>query len=211
MGHSIAAQWIINGRITSQEGKPITQAEIFFPNFNKIILSDDLGIFHFNINDSIDRIKIIITHIAYQRNDFLIVKKNSPQDIKFVLVSREILLEKIEISETVDRYQEMDQNQIKLNSKSVIAMPSAFGDFSKVLSTLPGVSSNNELSSTYSVRGGNFQENLVYVNGIQVYRPFLANTGRQEGLSFINPDFVRDVSFYAGGGSQNMGISCPVA
>ena len=120
MGHSIAAQWIINGRITSQEGKPITQAEIFFPNFNKIILSDDLGIFHFNINDSIDRIKIIITHIAYQRNDFLIVKKNSPQDIKFVLVSREILLEKIEISET-DRQVSRDgskSNQVKCQISS---------------------------------------------------------------------------------------------
>ncbi len=205
MGHSLAAQWTINGRITSQEGKAITQAEIFFPHFNKTILSDDFGTFHFNINDSIDRIKIIIAHIAYQRNDFLIVKKNSPQDIKFVLVSREILLEKIEISETVDRSQEMDQNQIKLNAKSVLVMPSAFGDFSKVLSTLPGVSSNNELSSTYSVRGGNFQENLVYVNGIQVYRPFLANTGRQEGLSFINPDFVRDISFYAGGWQPKYG------
>ena len=205
MGHSLAAQWTINGRITSQEGKAITQAEIFFPDFNKIILSDDFGTFHFNINDSIDSIKMIIAHIAYQRNDFLVVKKNSPQDIKFVLVSREILLEKIEISETVDRSQEMDQNQIKLNAKSVLVMPSAFGDFSKVLSTLPGVSSNNELSSTYSVRGGNFQENLVYVNGIQVYRPFLANTGRQEGLSFINPDFVRDISFYAGGWQPKYG------
>ena len=99
----------------------------------------------------------------------------------------------------------MDQNQIKLNAKSVLVMPSAFGDFSKVLSTLPGVSSNNELSSTYSVRGGNFQENLVYVNGIQVYRPFLANTGRQEGLSFINPDFVKDISFYAGGWQPKYG------
>ena len=106
MGHSLAAQWTINGRITSQEGKAITQAEIFFPDFNKTILSDDFGTFHFNINDSIDRIKMIIAHIAYQRNDFLIVKKNSPQDIKFVLVSREILLEKIEISETVDRSQD---------------------------------------------------------------------------------------------------------
>jgi len=97
MGYSPYAQWTINGHITSQEGKAITQAEIFFPDFNKTINSDDFGVFHFNINDSTDQIKIIITHIAYQRNDFLIVKKNSSQDIKFVLVSREILMEKIEI------------------------------------------------------------------------------------------------------------------
>ena len=211
MGYSPYAQWTINGHITSQEGKAITQAEIFFPDFNKTINSDDFGFFHFNINDSTDQIKIIITHIAYQRNDFLIVKKNSSQDIKFVLVSREILMEKIEIFETNEKYQGMDQNQIKLNAKSVLVMPSAFGDFSKVLSTLPGVSSNNELSSTYSVRGGNFQENLVYVNGIQVYRPFLANMGRQEGLALSIPILYKTSRFMQGGGSQNMGISCPVA
>ena len=127
------------------------------------------------------------------------------KNIKLVLKSRKISLEKIEIYETFDKPQDMDQNQIKLNAKSVLIMPSAFGDFSKVLSTLPGVASNNELSSTYSVRGGNFQENLVYVNGIQVYRPFLASTGRQEGLSFINPDFVQDISFYAGGWQAKFG------
>ena len=205
LGHSLSAQWTINGSIISEEGTAIAQAEIFFPDFNKTILSDGYGAFHFKINDSIDHIKFTIGHIAYQRRDFLVVKTNRIQDVEFILVSREILLEKIEVSETNDNAQERPQNQIKLNAKSVLVMPSAFGDFSKVLSTLPGVAANNELSSTYSVRGGNFQENLVYVNGIQVYRPFLANTGRQEGLSFINPDFVQDISFYAGGWQPKYG------
>ena len=205
LGHSLSAQWTINGSIISEEGTAIAQAEIFFPDFNKTILSDGYGAFHFKINDSIDHIKFTIGHIAYQRRDFFVVQTNRIQDVEFVLVSREILLEKIEVSETTDNAQERAQNQIKLNAKSVLVMPSAFGDFSKVLSTLPGVAANNELSSTYSVRGGNFQENLVYVNGIQVYRPFLANTGRQEGLSFINPDFVQDISFYAGGWQPKYG------
>ena len=205
LGHSLSAQWTINGSIISEEGTAIAQAEIFFPDFNKTILSDGYGAFHFKINDSIDHIKFTIGHIAYQRRDFFVIQTNRIQDVEFVLVSREILLEKIEVSETTDNAQERAQNQIKLNAKSVLVMPSAFGDFSKVLSTLPGVAANNELSSTYSVRGGNFQENLVYVNGIQVYRPFLANTGRQEGLSFINPDFVQDISFYAGGWQPKYG------
>lgn len=205
LSHDLAAQWIINGRITSKEGKAITQAEIFFPDFNEIIISDDFGAFYFEANDSTESLRISIRHIAYQDNDFILYKKESSQDIKLVLVSNEILLEKIEISESTEKSQEMYQNQIKINPKSVLVMPSAFGDFSKVLSTLPGVASNNELSSTYSVRGGNFQENLVYVNGIQVYRPFLANAGRQEGLSFINPDFVQDISFYAGGWQSKYG------
>jgi hypothetical protein len=67
-----------------------------------------------------------------------------------------------------------------------------------ILKTLPGVSSNNELSSQYSVRGGNFDENLVYVNDIQIYRPFLTRSGRQEGLSFINANLVSDIKFSPG-------------
>ena len=204
-GHDIIAQWTINCKITSEEDYPIRQAEVFFQDYNKLLISDDFGFFSFKINDTVDSIKISISHIAYQDKEFVIVKKDISQDIKLILKSSEISLEKIKIYEAFDKSQDMDQNQIKLNAKSVLVLPSAFGDFSKVLSTLPGVASNNELSSTYSVRGGNFQENLVYVNGIQVYRPFLASTGRQEGLSFINPDFVQDISFYAGGWQPKYG------
>jgi hypothetical protein len=78
-------------------------------------------------------------------------------------------------------------------------MPSPFGDFNKVIATMPGVVSNNELSSTYSVRGGNYNENLVYVNDIEIYRPFLVSSGQQEGLSFVNPDMVKSVEFSSGG------------
>lgn len=68
-----------------------------------------------------------------------------------------------------------------------------------VLTTLAGVNSNNELSSQYTVRGGSFDENLIYVNGVEMYRPFLVRSGKQEGLSFINPTMVEDISFSAGG------------
>ena len=68
-----------------------------------------------------------------------------------------------------------------------------------LVKTMPGVTSTNEFSSQYNVRGGNFDENLVYVNGIEVYRPFLVRSGQQEGQSFINPDMVKSVRFSAGG------------
>ena len=68
-----------------------------------------------------------------------------------------------------------------------------------LLKTLPGVNISNELSTQYSVRGGNFDENLVYVNEIEVYRPFLIRSGQQEGLSFVNTDMVQNVEFSAGG------------
>ena len=85
-------------------------------------------------------------------------------------------------------------------SPSVIRkIPGANAGVENILMTLPGVSSNNELSTQYSVRGGNFDENLVYVNGIEVYRPFLIRSGQQEGFSFVNSDLVQNIEFSAGG------------
>lgn len=78
-------------------------------------------------------------------------------------------------------------------------IPGANAGVENILMTLPGVNSNNELSTQYSVRGGNFDENLVYVNGIEVYRPFLIRSGQQEGFSFVNSDLVSNVEFSAGG------------
>jgi hypothetical protein len=85
-------------------------------------------------------------------------------------------------------------------------MPDATGGtIESLLATLPGVHSNNELSSQYSVRGGSYDENIVYVNGIEIYRPFLIRAGQQEGLSFINPDMVQSVGFSAGGFAPKYG------
>jgi len=78
-------------------------------------------------------------------------------------------------------------------------IPGAQAGVENILKTLPGVSGNNELSTQYNVRGGNFDENLVYVNGIEIYRPFLVRSGQQEGLSFVNSDMVQNVDFSAGG------------
>ena len=93
----------------------------------------------------------------------------------------------------------------RIDPRSVKEIPSPFGDFNAILKTLPGVVSNNELSSTYNVRGGNYDENLVYVNGFEIYRPFLVTSAQQEGLSFINPDLVKQVEFSSGGWQPKYG------
>ena len=74
-----------------------------------------------------------------------------------------------------------------------------------LLISLPGVNSNNELSTQYAVRGGNYDENLVYVNEIEVHRPQLIRSGQQEGLSFLNPDMIQQVQFSAGGFESSYG------
>lgn len=88
---------------------------------------------------------------------------------------------------------------IRIDPKTLETLPSAGGGVEAIVKTLPGVSSNNELSSQYSVRGGNFDENLVYVSDFEITRPFLIRSGQQEGLSFINSDLVGGISFSAGG------------
>jgi hypothetical protein len=91
------------------------------------------------------------------------------------------------------------QEVSRIDPKNIFYIPSASGNIEDIIKTQIGVSSNNELSSGYSVRGGNFDENLVYVNDIEVYRPFLVRSGQQEGLSFANPDMVSNINFSAGG------------
>ncbi len=108
----------------------------------------------------------------------------------------ELSLEPVEIMEEQGNN---ENNLTKVDPKNVDLDPSVSGGVENVLKTLPGVSSNSELSSSYSVRGGNYNENLVYINGVEVYRPFLVNSGQQEGLSIINPDLVQSIDFSAGG------------
>jgi hypothetical protein len=97
-------------------------------------------------------------------------------------------------------------NVTRIDPKFVDALPdAATGAVEALIKTLPGVSTNNELSSQYTVRGGNFDENLVYVNDIEIYRPFLIRAGQQEGLSFINSDMVSTIDFSAGGFNAKYG------
>ena len=100
---------------------------------------------------------------------------------------------------TVEDQSLKTSNISRIDPKSVSVIPTPNQSVEDLIKTMPGVSSANELSSTYSVRGGNYDENLVYVNDIEVYRPFLVRSGQQEGLSIINPDMVEGISFSAGG------------
>jgi hypothetical protein len=95
---------------------------------------------------------------------------------------------------------------IRVDKRKLELLPTASGDYvTEFIKRMPGVSSRNELSTQYSVRGGNFDENLVYVNGIEVHRPVLIRSGQQEGLPFVNSDLVKDIAFSAGGFNAGYG------
>lgn len=92
-----------------------------------------------------------------------------------------------------------DLTTVKISAKDAQNVASISGGIEGIIKTLPSVNSNTELSSQYMVRGGNYDENLIYINDIEIYRPFLIRNSQQEGLSIINPDMVSTVNFSAGG------------
>ena len=191
----------VKGTITGKEG-PISGASVAIKGTEFGKITDRHGNFSFSISPS--KYTFQIRHLGYLSIDTTLnVQEES--NIVIQLTSDVKILDQVEISNDRTENATVKQNTISVSSKSAANLPSAFSDFSKVLVSLPGVSSNNELSSSYSVRGGNFDENLVYVNEIPVYRPFLSNSGRQEGLSFVNADMVSNISFSAGGWEAKYG------
>lgn len=96
-----------------------------------------------------------------------------------------------------DQRESREAGLVKINPKNAINIPAPIGGIESLIKILVG--SNNELTSQYSVRGGNYDENLIYVNDFEVFRPYLVNNAQQEGLSFINPEMTKSVSFYTGG------------
>lgn len=103
-------------------------------------------------------------------------------------------LQTVVISEDKER---KETGLVKINPKNAVTLPSATGGVEGLIKILVG--SNNELTSQYSVRGGNYDENLIYINDFEIYRPYLVRNGQQEGLSFINPELAKNINFYNGG------------
>lgn len=188
----------LNGIILDGDNMPIEYAVISADKSTKAVLSDELGKFSLEIDKSSQF--LLIKLLGYREKKINIDSTNS-YTINLETDSKNI--DQVVIKLNNERREEAGMTTI--DPKNAILLPTAFGDFNKLIQMLPGVTSNNELSSTYSVRGGNYDENLIYVNGIEVYRPFLVSSGQQEGLSFVNPNLAADVAFSSGGWQSKFG------
>ena len=184
---------ILKGTIKNKYNQPISEVSI---KFNKTgTVSDENG--RYSIRIPLDtEVTVIFSHVSYKSITKKFTAKNRNQ-IRFspTLILKTEQLEEVIIKDNKKNAQGITSIDVK-KAQNVIG-PNA--GVENVLMTLPGVNNNNELSTQYNVRGGNFDENLVYVNGIQVYRPFLIRSGQQEGLSFINSNMVQNINFSAGG------------
>ena len=182
----------ISGTITSSNGSAIDNANIRILGKSTGTSSNKKGEFHLNTIEN-GRIKIVISHVNFKKISKTI---NINKDTLINIKMRNKVLKTLDV-EYVDPGSSPTEILPTINAAN-IALPS--GNIEGLLSSVGfGVRQNNELSSGFSVRGGNFDENLIYVNGIEVYRPFLARSGQQEGLSFINPAMIDNILFSAGG------------
>ena len=186
----------ISGTITDDKNNLITAVNISILNQSEGTTSDENGNYILSIPAN-RSIVITYSFIGYEIEKIRIPMLNKDQnyELNIQLKPSTTLLEDIIISDQQSR----KENFNRIKPKHVSIIPGNSGGVEAILKTLPGVSSANELSAQYSVRGGNFDENLVYVNGIEVYRPFLIRSGQQEGLSFVNTDMVSSILFSAGG------------
>ncbi len=184
----------LRGRVIDLNGNPIPSVTITYEE--KGVSSDENGIYSIII-PSDKKVEVVFSHVAFYKK--YLTLRLAPGEVKVENVRLQLQNTSVEAVEVYsERYAGTSKISIDPENARFISTP---GDavIGLIKSAGMGVSSNNELSTGYSVRGGNFDENLIYVNDIEIYRPFLARAGQQEGLSFINSDMVRDITFSSGG------------
>ena len=185
----------IRGKVMDDKRAPIELAHVSVEGMAAGAICDMKGKYQFTC-ESKDTMVIVFSMLGYQTKKRTL---NSPSDtvtINIMLTPVGIELGGVEVS-TIRR-QTNAMTDVNMSDMKHMGNASG-GGVEQVIATQAGVSTHNELSSQYNVRGGSFDENSVYINGIEVYRPLLIRSGQQEGLSIINPDMVDRISFSAGG------------
>ena len=198
---STHAQFVISGQVTDSLGNTLEGVSVRILQTSSGAITNSKGRFSITLNQA-GRYTFEFTHLGYtMAKKEVLVNKDST-------IVNTILSASVKILEGVNIETEAEGNAVNsvtIKSTSLENLSAPFNDITNALVSLPSVVSNNELSSSYSVRGGNYDENMVRVNGFPVYRPFLVRAGQQEGLSFINNDLVQSVEFSAGGWDAHYG------
>jgi hypothetical protein len=185
----------IKGVILNEFNEPIENVSIKVGNVGTT--TDKTGFYVLTVPAN-EKLTVVFSHITYKQGSLSDLTLKPNEDYEFFPVMY-INVEKIDEVTVVGVNEKRIQGLTSIDPVIIRKIPGANDGIENIVKTLPGFSSNNELSTSYSVRGGNYDENLVYVNEIEVYRPFLIRSGQQEGLSFTNTDMVENVDASAGG------------
>jgi CarboxypepD_reg-like domain/TonB-dependent Receptor Plug Domain len=196
---------VIYGVVKNNKGRKVEFANIIRTDLQKGVTSNSKGNFKMATSPGKD-IPFKCTFVGMVQVSFFLDLENGDSVFKEIVLNPET--KQLEQVEVVGDLQEDVRNRVSItaiNPKIAETFPSADQDITRVLATLPGVSQSSELSAQYRVRGGNYDENLIYINDMLIYKPFLVRSGEQEGMNFVNPEMASSVKFYAGGWEPRYG------
>jgi len=184
----------ISGRVLDENERPLAKVSVIILGKTTGTVTGDSGSFKIKVPAG-KAFALVFSFTGYatvQKNFYL--SEGEEETTTVQLQPGKTTLESVTVTDDNLR---KETGLVKINPKNAITLPSTIGGVEGLIKILVG--SNNELTSQYSVRGGNYDENLMYVNDFEIFRPYLVHSGQQEGLSFINPELAKSVSFYNGG------------
>jgi CarboxypepD_reg-like domain/TonB-dependent Receptor Plug Domain len=185
---------IISGKILDENENPLPGVSIVLLGRESGLASSDSGTFRMHVPAD-KAFALVFSYTGYKslQQNFILNDKEE-EHIIIRMERSESKLDSITVTDERDR---KEAGLIRINPKDAINIPTPIGGIESLIKVYVG--SNNELTSQYSVRGGNYDENLIYVNDFEIFRPYLVSNAQQEGLSLINPEMTRNVNFYNGG------------
>ncbi|MBR3521192.1 MAG: TonB-dependent receptor [Prevotella sp.] len=190
-----AQDFVLSGRVTDADENPVELASVTCVQQGRATMTNLKGEFLLTLS-SADSVVVKFSMIGYKTKTRVLRRPKGRQRLLITLYDDETVLDDV----TVTEKRRQTGGTEELDVKDMALAPSVTGNaVEEMIQTQAGVSSHNELSSQYNVRGGSFDENLVYINDVEVYRPFLVRSGQQEGLSIINADMVEGLRFSTGG------------
>ena len=193
--HAKAQTFTLQGRVTDDKLNPIELASVSVVKQQKFTLTSLKGEFTLQLQSE-DSVAVTFSMIGYKSKTRVLRNPRGKQTLQIILFEDDYTLSEVSVSEMK---RQTGQTQ-ELKKEDVKNMPSTTGNaVEEMIQMQAGVSTHNEMSSQYNVRGGSFDENSVYINNVEVYRPFLVRSGQQEGLSIINSDMVEKIGFSTGG------------
>ena len=191
----MAQEFTLQGRVTDDDNNPVELATVSVVSQGKVAFTSLKGEFSMHLH-SADSVAVKFSMIGYKTKVRILRKPRGKQTLQVVLHTDATMLADVNV--TGEKIQSDQTQEIKI--KDIKMAPSANGNgVEGIIQQQAGVSTHSELSSQYNVRGGAFDENSVYINNVEVYRPFLVRSGQQEGLSVINPYMVDKIGFSTGG------------
>ena len=197
----------LKGKIIDRENRPVVDALIRIPKIDKIWKSSLDGTY--SVTVPAGNYQIIITHINFFSETLEVhLPVGTTTNRNFILTVTEKKINALEIIDNQNTTKVQENpflDVLPISTKKMVEIPTPKSDIESKLATMPGVAANNEFSSQYRVRGGNFDENLIYVNDIEIYRPQMIRSGQQEGLGFSNAELISNASFSTGGFEARFG------